>query len=157
MLKEKGVDVPEVHVAASSAFDADSIRGTWTLRELVEKSGISKEEFAKGVGFPVDTRGKKPLREIVQPIGKSVENFREIVRKRSNVSKMPGLHAEQIRGYWTLKELILQSGIPKEVFAKKVGFPPNTSGKKKLKDIAHPLGKEVDEFRKVVKEKGQNP
>jgi ferredoxin len=160
LLKEKGVETAAkktVVAAASKTLDPDQIRGTWTLGELTEKSRIPKRTFAKALGFPEDTPKSKKLREIAQPMGKSVEHFRDVVRKTAVAPKMPGLHSEQIRGYWTLKELTTKSGISKEVFAKKVGFPPDTKGKKRLKDIVHPMGKEVDEFRKVVKESGVKP
>ncbi|MFC1492134.1 4Fe-4S binding protein [Nitrospinota bacterium] len=170
LLKEKGISIgradpaqkeshgpPTDQVAAAQVLDPDQVRGTWKLDELVKKSGTPKEKFAEALGFPAETAGGETLRGIAQAIGKSVEQFREVVRRQAQVPKMPGLHPEQIRGYWTLRELILQSGISKDTFAKKIGFPPDTPGKKLLKDIVRPMGKEVEEFRKVVKEESQKP
>ncbi len=147
--------VPAVHAVAKKGLDADNIQGTWTLDELVRKSGISKKTFAEKLGFSTKTSGDKKLRDIAQILGKHVEHFRKVARQRAYVPKMPGLHAEQIRGYWSLHELILKSGISKETFAKKIGFSPDTPENKQIKDIVQPMGKEVEEFRKVLKEEGQ--
>lgn len=168
LLKEKGVSAAgpgqtktgaqtPVQVAAAQSLDPDKIRGTWTLDELVTKSGIPKKRFAEAVGFSPKTSGDKKIRDIAQILDKHVEHFREVVRQRVNVPKMPGLKSEQIRGYWTLQELTVKSGISKEVFAREVGFPVDTSGKKQIKDIVQPMGKEVEEFRKVIKKLGQKP
>jgi hypothetical protein len=67
---------------------------------------------------------------------------------------MSVFHPDQIRGCWTLGELVSRSGISKEIFAKKIRFPPDTPDAKFLKDIVLPLGKEVEAFRETLRLKG---
>jgi ferredoxin len=154
--KSKTVAPPPVQIAAAQPLDPDKILGTWTLDELVRKSGIPKNKFAEAVGFSPKTSGEKKIRDIAQILGKHVEHFREIVRQRTHIPKMPGLKAEQIRGYWTLRELILKSGISKDTFARKIGFPQDTPEDKQLRDIVQPMSKEVEVFRGVVRKVEKN-
>lgn len=163
LLKEKGVSAvgsgqiktsaqTPVQVAAAKPLDPDKIRGTWTLDELVTKTGIPKKRFAEAVGFSTKTSGEKKIRDIAQILGKHVEHFLEVVRQGIHIPKMPGLKAEQISGYWTLHELILKSAVSKEVFAKRIGFSLDVSEKKQLREIVQPMGKEVEVFRIVVRD-----
>jgi hypothetical protein len=133
-------------------LDADFIKGSWTLQELIERSGISREEIAKTIGIPPSTSNSLRLIEVARSLNKSVEDFRELVRKKTPVLKMPGFHPEKIRAYWTpLRELVLLSGIPKKTFAEEIGFPVSIPETMKLIDIVRPLNKTVDAFREVAK------
>jgi hypothetical protein len=113
-------------------LDADFIKGSWTLQELIERSGISREEIAKTIGIPPSTSNSLRLIEVARSLNKSVEDFRELVRKKTPVLKMPGFHPEKIRAYWTL-------------------FPVSIPETMKLIDIVRPLNKTVDAFREVAK------
>lgn len=137
-------------------LDADLIKGSWTLQELIERSGISREEFSKTIGISSSTPDSSRLSEIARSLKKSVEEFRELVRKKTPVPKMPGFHPERIRAYWTLGELIQLSGIPKKTLAEEIGFPVSTPDNMKLIDIVRPLNKKVEDFRDVARMKKGN-
>jgi hypothetical protein len=137
------------------------------LRDFTQKSGLSKEVLAEAIGFDLATKGSVMLRDIVRPLGKEVEAFREALRlKGSSLLKSEELvapppsqivaasgkvfDADQVRGPWTLDELVKKSGIPKEKFAQGVGFPVETAGTEKLRDLAAAIGKSVEYFREIV-------
>ncbi len=134
-------------------LDADLIKGSWTLQELIERSGISREEFSKIIGISASAPNSSRLNEIARSLKKSVEDFRELVRRKTPVPKMPGFHPERIRAYWTLGELILLSEIPKKIWAEEIGFPVSTPDNMKLIDIVRPLNKKLEAFRDVARMK----
>lgn len=134
-------------------LDADLIKGSWTLQELIERSSISREEFSKKIGISSSIPNSSRLNQIARSLKKSVEDFRELVRKKTPVPKMPGFHPERIRAYWTLGELILLSEIPKKIWAEEIGFPVSVPDNMKLIDIVRPLNKKVEAFRDVVRMK----
>ena len=63
-------------------FHPERIRAYWTLGELILLSEIPKKIWAEEIGFPVSVPDNMKLIDIVRPLNKKVEAFRDVVRMK---------------------------------------------------------------------------
>jgi hypothetical protein len=73
-------------------------------------------------------------------------------QKKQGAGKKDGNHGEEqeVKGFMTLNEVALKTGVPKEFILKSLGAPAGTDGRKPLRDWIHDQGKSIQDVRDAV-------
>jgi len=166
---------PEVVTFAdrTGRLNPENIRGWMTLEEIGHGYGIPLDRLYQAAGIPPKVSGGTRLNQVAKTYKLDFEpdGLREVVggfladgprptTQKSPVSKPPAKqqprkdHApgaeQQIKGFMTLNEIALKSGVPKDYILKTLGLPADTDGRAPVRDWMHDRGKTIQDLRDAV-------
>jgi len=64
----------------------------------------------------------------------------------------PGSGEQEVKGFMTLNEIALKTGVPKAFLLNSVGLPPETNGRTPVRDWIHDRGKSIQDLRDAVEQ-----
>lgn len=156
--------------------DADQIRGWMTLSEISSGYGIPLEELYKRAKIPGQVAAETRLNQVAKTykLQFDPETVREAVRgfvaaslgsKRAGRETVtPGSAQPQnaggatvqqepeIKGYMTLNEVVLKTGVPKQWLIKRLHLPAHVDPRKPLREWMHDAGMSIQDVRLAVAE-----
>jgi hypothetical protein len=59
---------------------------------------------------------------------------------------------EAVKGFMTLNQIAVKTGVPKEYILKTVGLPPDIDGRMPIREWMHAQGKSIQDIRAAVKQ-----
>lgn len=70
---------PKKPGASKKNGEGEEVRGVMTLNEISLKTGVPKEYLLKSIGAPANTDPRKPVRDWIHDIGKTMQDVREAI------------------------------------------------------------------------------
>ena len=155
-------------------LDVEQIRGWMTLSEISSGYGIPLEELYRRAKIPTQVAAETRLNQVAKnyQIEFEAETVRDAVRNflatprgsdRSGreaakpASAQPEKSAAvtkgqepEIKGYMTLNEVALKTGVPKEWLIRRLGLPANVDPRKPLREWMHDAGMSIQDVRQIV-------
>lgn len=149
-------------------LDPENIRGWMTLAEISSGYGIPTERLYAEAGIPKHVQPASRLNKVASTyrIKFEPDQVRTIVRnhlegKPSGVpvaarpaapaGKDHGSEEEpEVKGFMTLNEISIKTGVPKEYLLKALNLPPDINGRLPVRDWMHDHGKSVGDLREAV-------
>ncbi|MCX6625397.1 MAG: hypothetical protein NTY38_30930, partial [Acidobacteria bacterium] len=146
--------------------DADQMRGWMTLGEISTGYGIPLATLRERAGLPASVAASTRVNQIARTYGLDFEpdKLREVVRSylagpggKPGVGKTPSAgktaghgDEQEVKGFMTLDEVALKTGVPKEYILKSLGAPADTDPRKPLREWLHGQGKSIQDVRDGV-------
>jgi len=136
----------------------ESIRGWMTLGEIATGYGIPLDRLYEAAGLPPRVSADTRLNMVAKTydVEFEPEALREIVGMllagesvTRPVSKAPAGEPE-VKGFMTLNEISLKTGVPKEYILKTLGLPPAMDGRTPVREWMHQQGKSIQDLRDAV-------
>jgi len=165
---------------AGGRLDPDSIRGWMTLAEISTAYGLPVDQLCRSAGIPGQVPPSARLNTIARDyrVEFEADKVREVVRsflagkpvapppapvvgqaakpgaseEKGETHHKSGDGEQEIKGFMTLNEIALKTGVPKGYVLKSLGLPESTDGRKPVRDWMHEQGKSIQDLRDVVKQ-----
>lgn len=151
---------------AAGKPDPEQIRGWMTLGEIARGYGIPLERLYAGAGLPAKVAAGTRLNQVARTYGLGFEpdRMRTVVasilsgaaapapRPAAAPEGGPGKHAEgeEIRGFMTLNEIALKSGVPVEWLTRRLELPAGIDARQPVREWMHANGKSIQDLRQAV-------
>lgn len=161
-------------------LEPENIRGWMTIEEISKGYGIPLDQLYRGAGIPRRVPASARLNTVAKDYGVEFEpdRVRDVVRNflAGKVTAAPekpaagqtakrrspkgegkenhgrGGSEQEIKGFMTLNEIALKTGVPRDYLVKSLGLPGNMNGRKPLRDWMHEHGKSIQDIRDAVKQ-----
>ena len=141
-------------------LSAANIRGFMSLQEIQESYGVAASDVIDDLSLPQDTDRMTPVKDVMAPLGREVEEIREVVAERmaqgagppasGEVDAAPDPSSSEIKGTMTLAQVEEMFGVSASDLVASLDLPADTETDRPLKEIMKPLGREVAEVRDAV-------
>jgi len=155
-------------------LDVEQIRGWMTLSEISSGYGIPLEELYRRAKIPTQVAAETRLNQVAknyqiefeaETVRDAVRNFlatprgsdragREAAKPASPQSEKSAAVTKgqepEIKGYMTLNEVALKTGVPKEWLIRRLGLPANVDPRKPLREWMHDAGMSIQDVRQIV-------
>jgi polyferredoxin len=146
-------------------LDPGQIRGWMSLNDLSQGYHIPLDRLYADSGLPRTVPPSLRMNRIAEEhkLAFEPDKMREVVAAalgqapRASSPKGPGAkkdHAkgeeEQVKGFMTLNEVALKTGVPKEHILKQLGAPTTTDPRKPVREWIHDMGKTMQDVRDIV-------
>ena len=142
----------------SGKLDPENIRGWMTLGEIAAGYGMPLDRLHRAAALPNRVPAGARLNTISREFNVKFEpdKVREIVRahlqgKPAAVNKT---HAEgpepEIKGFMTLNEIALKTGVPKEYVIRELKLPGKIDGRAPVREWMHGQGRSIQDLRDVL-------
>lgn len=147
-------------------LDPEQIRGWMTLNDISSGYGIPLEKLYSEAKLPAHVSPDLRINEISGTYNLKFEpdRLRDVVRTflgeapKGKAAAPPaekgqkkGDHAEaEVKGFMTLNEVAIKTGVPKEWLLKRLGAPANVDPRKPLREWMHEAGKSIQDVRDAV-------
>jgi len=155
-------------------LDVEQIRGWMTLSEISSGYGIPLEELYRRAKIPTQVAAETRLNQVAKnyQIEFEAETVRDVVRNflatprgsdraGREAAKPASPQSEksaavtkgqepEIKGYMTLNEVALKTGVPKEWLIRRLGLPANVDPRKPLREWMHDAGMSIQDVRQIV-------
>ena len=150
--------------------DPENIRGWMTLQEISAGYSVPLERLYQESGLPSRVPATARLNIIAREYKVRFEPdaLREVVRRLVSGEKpaapepaaAPKTPAqakehgpdEEVKGFMTLNEISVKTGVPKEYILKTAGLPLDIDGRTPVREWMHAQGKSIQDIRAAVKE-----
>jgi hypothetical protein len=136
--------------------DPENIRGWMTLEEISAGYGVPLAALYREAGLPARVPASARLNEIATKYNLKFEpvKVREIVRARLEGVKPeaapPEVAQPEVKGFMTLGEIALKTGVPKEYLLRALGLPATIDSRAPVREWLHPQGKSIQDLRDAV-------
>jgi polyferredoxin len=160
----------------SGQLDAGQIRGWMSLNDLSQGYKIPLDRLYSDAKLPRSVKPDTRLNRIASEYKLAFEpdQMREIVTaalghsaapQRPNAPQRPagkqdlsksgkggksGNEDEQVKGFMTLNEVAMKTGVPKDYILKRLGAPANTDPRLPVREWIHAQGKTIQDVRDIV-------
>lgn len=144
-------------------LDPENIRGWMTLAEISSGYGVAVERLYAEAGIPNHVKTSSRLNTIARTyqIEFEPDRVREIVRnylagKASQAKKDGGKKGHgsgeepEVKGFMTLNEIVIKTGVPKEYLLQALGLPADINGRLPVREWIHQHGKSIGDLREAV-------
>lgn len=145
-------------------LDPAQIRGWMTLNDLSRGYGIPLDRLYAAAGLPRSVKPDVRLNRIAQDyrLDFEPERMREVVEaalgRQTRAAGQPApaskshksAEEEQVKGFMTLNEVCLKTGVPKDYLLRRLGAPASTDPRQPIRDWIHALGKSMQDVRQIV-------
>ncbi|MBI4874854.1 MAG: 4Fe-4S binding protein [Acidobacteria bacterium] len=143
-------------------LDPENIRGWMTLQEISGGYGIPVDELYKRSGIPARVAATARLNTVARTYQLEFEpdRVREIVRgylagapaRKDQGQKDHGSGSEEeVKGFMTLNEIALKTGVPKDYLLKTLGLSEQIDARQPVREWMHAHGKSIQDLRDAVK------
>lgn len=139
-------------------LDPESIRGWMTLAEISAGYGIPVERLYAEAGLPSHVKTSSRLNTIARTyqIQFEPDKVRQIVRnhlagkKDGTKSAHRSGEEPEVKGFMTLNEIALKTGVPKDYLLKALGLPADLNPRAPVREWMHDHGKTITDLREAV-------
>jgi polyferredoxin len=146
-------------------LDPEQIRGWMSLNDLSEGYHIPLDRLYAAAGLPRAVKPDVRLNRIAQDYKLDFEpdRMRAVVAatlgQQAHVARPenPGAKQdhkggaeEQVKGFMTLNEVSMKTGVPKDFILKRLGASPDTDPRKPVREWIHDMGKSMQDVREIV-------
>jgi len=147
--------------------DPDQMRGWMTLADIANGYGIPLEQLYAKAGLPQKVAASTKLNQVAKTYHLDFEpdQMRGVIGAILNqpaASTKQGVVAhgkvkrpadnEEVKGFLTLNEISLKTGVPKNWLLKKLNLPANTDARQPVREWMHAQGKSIQDLRDAVGE-----
>ncbi len=146
---------------AAGKLDAENIRGWMTLGEISEGYGLPLETLYAAAGIPAHVPAAARLNTVARDykVRFEADKVRDIVRAHLAGKPMAAALREHgaadeepdVKGFMTLNEISLKTGVPKDYLLKTLDLPADIDGRKPVREWMHARGKSIQDLREAVK------
>lgn len=155
-------------------LDPENIRGWMTLQEVSDGYNVPLERLYEACGIPARVPASTPLNRVAgeYEVEFRPDSMREYVREfvsgeasglepragkklRSEAGKKEshaGGEGQEVRGFMTLNEISLKTGVPKDFLFTYLGVPSTIDPRKPVREWIHEHGKTIQDLRDAVAE-----
>lgn len=142
-------------------LDPDQMRGWMTLNEIADGYGIPLDRLYANAGLPSKVASSTKLNQIAKTYRLDFEpdQVRSVVRTMLDPTAAPAARPaaqpagdQEIKGFMTLNEIALKTGVPKDWLLKKLDLPANTDARQPVREWMHSQGKSIQNLRDAVVE-----
>lgn len=148
---------------AAGQLDAGQIRGWMTLKEVSEGYGVPRQELYRRAGLPEHVAETTRLNKVAEEykLDFDPEKVREAVgaetpappaEKKKAAAHDTKKDDQEVKGFMTLNEVCLKTGVPKEWLLKRLNLPSAIDGRKPLREWMHDRGKSIQDFRDAIQD-----
>jgi hypothetical protein len=158
---------------SQGALDPEAIRGWMTMQEIGDAFGIPLSDLYRKSGLPLHVSSSSRLNAIARDYKLQFEpdKLREIVRTHRGKPEAPplgssapkefGKSAEltarsagepEVKGFMTLNEIAVKTGVPKHYLLQRLGLPPTIDPRIPVREWMHEKGKSVQDLREAVRQ-----
>jgi ferredoxin len=136
--------------------DPENIRGWMTLEEISAGYGVPLIVLYREAGLPARVPGAARLNEIATKYNVKFEpdKVREIVRAhlggRQAEPAPPAGPQPDVKGFMTLNEIALKTGVPKHYLLRTLGLPATIDPHVPVREWMHGQGKSIQDLREAV-------
>ena len=146
-------------------LDPGQIRGWMSLNDLSGGYHIPLDQLYAASGLPRTVKPDLRMNRIAQDykLDFDPDKMREVVaaalgqeppaaaakRPAGQKDHKPG-EEEQVKGFMTLNEVSLKTGVPKDYILKRLGAPASTDPRQPVRDWIHDRGKTIQDIRGIV-------
>jgi ferredoxin len=146
---------------ANGKLDPESIRGWMTLDEISKGYSIPLDTLYTNTGLPRQVSPTTRLNAITREhkVEFEPDKVRDIVRSYVQGAPAPA-HApakkahsggeEEVRGYMTLNEIALKTGVPAAGLRKALDLPDSIDARQPVREWMHAHGKSIQDLRDAV-------
>lgn len=151
-------------------LDPEAIRGWMTLDEISKGYGIPLHQLYHAAGLPPMVGPDVRLNKIASTYKVNFEpdRIREVVRglvaapsAAAPAARQPGRNSgksqdhtdgaePEVKGFMTLNEVALKTGVPKEWLLEELGLGPDVDPRSPLREWMHDRGKSIQDVRDAV-------
>ncbi|MCU0247745.1 MAG: 4Fe-4S binding protein [Bryobacter sp.] len=164
---------------AAGQLDANEIRGWMTLKDISDTYKIPLQDLYAKAGIPAkvdpntrmnkigstyELKGFEPdsMRTIVagmvggsapqtaKPAEKKAPEKKSGEKKAGEKKDHPGGEEQEVKGFMTLNEIAMKTGVPKEYFVKSLQLSGEIDGRKPVREWMHAQGKSIQDLRDAV-------
>lgn len=150
--------------------DPEQIRGWMTLNDISQGYGIPLDRLYAEAKLPSNVSPDLRINRIADTYNLKFEpdRLRDVVRgfvggaakgekkeatgeKKEATGDKKGGHSEaEVKGFMTLNEVVMKTGVPKEWLLKRLGAPANVDPRKPMREWIHDTGKSIQDVRDAV-------
>ncbi|MBI4907038.1 MAG: 4Fe-4S binding protein [Acidobacteria bacterium] len=148
-------------VNAAGQLDPDQIRGWMSPREISTGYGIPLEKLYDAARLPRNVDSNTRVNQIAKTYNIAFEpdQLREVVRgfvrpggpARKTSSHVPGGEEPEVKGFMTLNEIVMKTGVPKQWLVERLGLSAEVDARKPVREFLHAEGKSIEDVREAVK------
>jgi polyferredoxin len=145
---------------SSGKLDPENIRGWMTLQEISQGYGIPINRLYAISGIPAKVPPQARLNTIAREykVDFEPEALRGVVRglltgepvKKAAKKKQHSGREPEVRGFMTLNEIALKTGVPKDYLVKTLKLPKEIDGRQPLREWMHDNGLTIQDVRDTV-------
>ncbi len=159
-----------VSFTTNDKLDPENIRGWMTLGEVGQGYGVPIERLYKDLGLPAKVHAATRLNMVARTYNLKFEpdKIRDVVRNYleakparpaagsaaagKSVAKgdHPGGSDQEVKGFMTLNEIALKTGVPKEYLLKALGITASIDPRSPVREWMHDQGKSIQDLRDAV-------
>lgn len=146
---------------AAGTLDPENIRGWMTLGEISAGYGVPLETLYAAAGIPARVPPAARLNTVARDykVQFEADKVREVVRGQltgkplaaPREERASGEEEPEVKGFMTLNEISLKTGVPKDYLLKQLDLPAGTDGRKPVREWLHDRGKSIQDLREAVK------
>ncbi len=147
---------------AAGKPDAENIRGWMTLQEIARGFGLPLERLYSAAGIPQRVSPETRLNRIAKDYNLAFEpeRVRDVVRSLVTGASPPPRSPKQrpsgeppeVRGFMTLHEISLKTGVPKDHLLRSLGVGQEIDGRAPVREWLHGKGKTIQDLRDAVEQ-----
>jgi len=138
-------------------LDPDQMRGWMSLAEISEGYGIPLDQLYAKSGLQPNVASSTKLNQVAKTyhIEFEPDQMRTVIRGFLNHTAEPKKAAggaSDVKGFMTLNEIEMKTGVPKDWLLKRLNLPADTDARVPIREWMHAQGKAIQDLRDAVSE-----